>query len=149
MRALVRGVSADLRHLEQMMAERGIDVDHSTVYRWAIKVLPVIEKARSAATSEPLAEAGGWTNIHLGPGPMEYLYRTVDKERNTVDFLLRARRNEAAAQRYFEKSSNRNGPPETVTIDGSGANLAALEAINARLKTPIKGSPDEVSQQHR
>ena len=34
-----------LRHLEQMMAERGIDVDHSTVHRWAIKVLPVLEKA--------------------------------------------------------------------------------------------------------
>jgi putative transposase len=34
-----------LRHLEQMMSERGIDVDHSTVHRWAINVLPVLEKA--------------------------------------------------------------------------------------------------------
>jgi hypothetical protein len=34
-----------LRHLEEMMAERGISVDHSTVHRWAIKVLPVLEKA--------------------------------------------------------------------------------------------------------
>ncbi|MGF6408380.1 hypothetical protein OKW37_000050 [Paraburkholderia sp. MM5482-R2] len=33
-----------LRHLEEMMAERGISVDHSTVHRWAIKVLPVLEK---------------------------------------------------------------------------------------------------------
>ncbi|MGF6292528.1 transposase-like protein [Paraburkholderia youngii] len=34
-----------LRHLEQMMAERGIAVDHSTVHRWALKLLPVLEKA--------------------------------------------------------------------------------------------------------
>ena len=34
-----------LRHLEEMMAERGIAVDHSTVHRWAIKLLPVLEKA--------------------------------------------------------------------------------------------------------
>ena len=34
-----------LRHLEEMMAERGVSVDHSTVHRWAIKLLPVLEKA--------------------------------------------------------------------------------------------------------
>ncbi|MDB5781091.1 MAG: transposase, partial [Caballeronia mineralivorans] len=66
------------------------------------------------------------------------LYRAVDKDGNTVDFLLRARRNKAAAQRYFEKSINQNGALETVTIDKSGANLAALEAINAERETPIK-----------
>jgi transposase-like protein len=51
----------------------------------------------------------------------------VDKDGNTVDFLLCAKRNEAAARRYFERSIDRNGAPETVTIDKSGANLAALE----------------------
>ncbi len=52
--------SLSLRHLEEMMAERGIAVDHSTVHRWAIKLLPVFEK-RSAAASERWARAGGWT----------------------------------------------------------------------------------------
>jgi transposase-like protein len=61
----------------------------------------------------------------------------VDKEGNTVDFLLRARRDKAAARRYFE-SIQQNGEPETVTIDKSGANLAALNALNAERKTPIK-----------
>jgi transposase-like protein len=127
-----------LRHLEQMMAERGIDVDHSTVHRWAIKVLPVLEKAfrrhkRAVGRSWRMDE----TYIKVR-GQWKYLYRAVDKEGNTVDFLLRAHRNKAAAQRYFEKSIDQNGLPETVTIDGSGANLAALEAINAGLKTPIK-----------
>jgi putative transposase len=57
---------------------------------------------------------------------------------NTVDFLLRARRNKAAAQRYFEKSIQQNGVPETVTIDKSGANLAALHAVNTGGDTSIK-----------
>jgi putative transposase len=71
-------------------------------------------------------------------GEWKYLYRAVDKEGNTVDFLLRARRNKAAAQCYFEKSIQQNGVPETVTIDKSGANLAALHAVNAGRDTLIK-----------
>ena len=71
-------------------------------------------------------------------GSWKYLYRAVDKEGNTVDFLLRARRNKAAALRYFEKSIQQNGAPETVTIDKSGSNLAALHAVNAERETPIK-----------
>jgi len=66
------------------------------------------------------------------------LYRAVDKGGHTVDFQLRAHRDKAAAQRYFEKSIDQNGEPETVTIDKSGANLAALEALNAGRDMPIK-----------
>lgn len=71
-------------------------------------------------------------------GEWRYLYRAVDKEGNTVNFLLRARRDKATARRYFEKSIQQNGEPETVTIDKSGANLAVLDALNAQRKTPIK-----------
>jgi putative transposase len=71
-------------------------------------------------------------------GEWKYLYRAVDKDGNTIDFLLRAHRDKTAARRYFEKSIAQNGVPETVTIDKSGANLAALEAINADRETPIK-----------
>ncbi|MGF6919877.1 transposase-like protein [Paraburkholderia sp. UCT70] len=66
------------------------------------------------------------------------MYRAVDGEGNTVDFLLCAHRDKAAARRYFEKAIARNGEPETVTVDKSGANLAALEALNADRPTPIK-----------
>ena len=62
---------------------------------------------------------------------MEVLYRAVDKAGDTVDFLFRAKRNKAAARRYFEKAIAGNGVPETVIIDRSGANLAGLNAINA------------------
>ena len=127
-----------LRHLEEMMAERGISVDHSTVHRWAIKLLPALEKAfrrckRAVGKSWRMDE----TYVKVR-GEWKYLYRAVDKEGNTVDFLLRARRNKDAAQRYFEKSIQQNGVPETVTIDKSGANLAALHAVNAERATTIK-----------
>lgn len=62
----------------------------------------------------------------------------MDKAGNTVDFLLRARRDKAAVRRYFGKAIHRNGAPETVTMDKSRANLAALQAINAERETPIK-----------
>ena len=71
-------------------------------------------------------------------GQWKYLYRAVDEAGNSVDFLLRAHRDKAAARRYFEKAIDRNGAPGTVTMDKSGANLAALQAINAERETPIK-----------
>ena len=71
-------------------------------------------------------------------GDWKYLYRAVDKAGQTVDFLLRAHRDKAAARRYFEKAIDQNGAPETVTVDKSGANLAALQGINAERETPIK-----------
>jgi putative transposase len=71
-------------------------------------------------------------------GEWRYLYRAVDRDGNTIDFLLRAHWDTTAARRYFEKSIAQNGVPETVTIDKSGAHLAALEAINADRETPIK-----------
>jgi putative transposase len=67
-----------------------------------------------------------------------YLYRAVDKAGNTVDFLLRAHRDKAWARRYVEKTIEKNGEPETVTIDKSGSNLAALHALNAEREQPIK-----------
>ncbi|MGF6505809.1 IS6 family transposase [Paraburkholderia sp. 32] len=127
-----------LRHLEQMMAERGISVDHSTVHRWALKLLPVLEKAfrrckRAVGKSWRMEE----TNIRVR-GEWKYLYRAVDKTGNTIDFLLRAHRDKIAARRYFEKAIAQNGELETVTIDKSGSNLAALQALNVERETPIR-----------
>lgn len=56
----------------------------------------------------------------------------------TVDFLLRAHRDKAAARRYFEKAIAQNGAPEIVTMDKSGANQAALQGINTERETPVK-----------
>jgi len=120
-----------LRNLEEMMAERGISVDHSTVHRWAIKLLPVLEKAfwrskRKVGRSWRMDE----TYVKV-KGEWKYLYRAVDKSGDTVDFLLRAHRDKAAARMFFEQAIERNEEPEKVTIDKSGSNIAALEAMNA------------------
>jgi putative transposase len=61
----------------------------------------------------------------------KYLYRTVDKVGKTVDFRLRDYGDKAAARRFFEKTIDQNGAPETVTMGKSGANLAAIQSINA------------------
>lgn len=120
------------RHLEDMMAERGVSVDHSTVHRWAVKLLPVLEKA-FRLRKRPVGKSWRMDETYIRiKGEWRYLYRAVDKDGNTIDFLLRAHRDRTAARRYFEKAIGWNGAPETVTIDKSGANLAALEAINRR-----------------
>ncbi len=105
-----------MRNLEEMMAERGIEVDHSTVHRWAIRLLPVFERAfrhrkRAVGRSWRVDE----TYIKV-KGQRKYLYRAVDKAGATIDFLLRTHRDKAAAQRYFDKSIDHNGEPEMITI---------------------------------
>jgi transposase-like protein len=113
------------------MAERGISVDHSTVHRWAIRLLPVLGKnfrrsKREAGRSWRMGE----TYIEA-KGEWKYLYRAVDKAADTVDFLLRAHRDKAAARRFFEQAIERNRTAEKVTLDKSGSNVAVLEAMNA------------------
>jgi putative transposase len=146
--------SLSLRNLEEMMAERGIDVDHSSVHRWVIKLVPLLEKAfrqhkRAVGRSWRVDE----TYVKVN-GQWKYLYRAVDKEGNTVAFPLRAHRDKAAAFRYFSKAIDQNGEPTTITVDKSGANLAALEALNAERATPIKVRQNKylnniVEQDHR
>jgi putative transposase len=64
-------------------------------------------------------------------GGWKYLYRAVDRDGDTVDFLLTARRDEAAARRFLERSIDRHGEPEEITIDKSGANTAAVDSYTA------------------
>jgi putative transposase len=130
--------SLSLRNLEEMLAERGFEVDHSTVHRWVIKLVPLFEKA-FRRHKRPVGKSWRMDETYVKvKGQWKFLYRAVDKEGNTVDFLLRARRDKAAARRYFEKAIGHSGEPETITVDKSGANLAALEAINGERETPIK-----------
>ena len=63
-------------------------------------------------------------------GQWKYLYRAVDKAGDTVDFLLTAKRDKAASQRYLERAINLYGIPEKVSIDKSGGNTAAIPSVN-------------------
>src|SRR6202166_4303629 len=130
--------SLSLRDLEEMIAEHGIEVDHSTVHRWVIKLVPLFEKS-FRQHKRPVGKSWRMDETYIKvQGQWKYLYRAVDKDGDTVDFLFRAHRDKAAAQRYFEKAIDQNGAPGTVTVDKSGSNLAALQAINAERETPIK-----------
>lgn len=143
-----------LRHLEDMMAERGISVDHSTVHRWALKLLPALNKI-FRHSKRPVGKSWRMDETYiLVRGQWKYLYRAVDKAGNTIDFLLRAQRDKAAARRFFEKAIAQHGQPDTVTIDGSASNLAALHDVNAQRETPItirqvKYLNNIVEQDHR
>lgn len=70
-------------------------------------------------------------------GVWKYLYRAVDKQAKTVDFLLTAHRDMAAAKRFFKKSMRENGAPGKIAIDKSGANKAAIDEINSAMAVPI------------
>ncbi|MBC7414156.1 MAG: IS6 family transposase [Herminiimonas sp.] len=120
-----------LRHLEESMAERGVAVDHSTIHRWAIKMLPALaaicrRRKRPVRTSWRMDE----TYIKVA-GLWKYLYRTVDKSGDTVYFLLRAKRAHAAARAFFERAIGLHDMPEKITIHKSGANTAAIVSIQA------------------
>ena len=108
------------RNLEEMMAERGISVDHSTIQRWVVRYSPELEEEFRRGKR---AVGGSWrvdeTYIKV-KGTWKYLYRAVDKEGKTVDFLLRAKRDTVAAYRFFLKAMRSSGVPEKITIDKSG-----------------------------
>src|ERR1700744_2853860 len=126
-----------LRHIEEIMAERGVMVDHATVHRWALKILPAMTEAfrrrkRAVGRSWRMDE----TYIKVR-GRWKYLYRAVDRDGETVDFLLTARRDEAAARRFLERAIERHGRLKTITIDKSGANTAAIGRHNSAHETTI------------
>ena len=80
-----------LRHIEEMMAERGVLVDHSTLQRWSTKMLPVLavvfrKRKRPVGLSWRMDE----TYVKVA-GQWKYLYRAVDRDGHTIDFLLRAK----------------------------------------------------------
>jgi putative transposase len=119
------------RHVEELMEERGVDVDHSTINRWTIKYSPLLEEAfhrrkRSIWMSWRMDE----TYIKVR-GEWKYLYRAVDKHGETIDFLLTEQRDEHAAKKFLIKAIRRHGGvPEKITIDGSAANEAAIKSYN-------------------
>lgn len=117
------------RDLKAMMAERGIGIAHTTIMRWVQRYVPEFEKywrryARPVGTSWRVDE----TYIKIR-GRGSYLYRCVDKEGQTVDFLLSAHRDIAAAKRFFARAIEKPGIPRKITLDGYAASHAAVAAL--------------------
>lgn len=120
-----------LRNLEDMMAECGIIVDHSTLHRWVIRLAPLLDKA-FRRHKRPVDRRWRMDETYIKvKGQRKYLYRAVDTAGQTIDFLLTGKRDAAAALRFFRKAIRHHGAPAIVTIDKSGANTAALTILNA------------------
>src|SRR5262245_47037630 len=142
------------RQLEEMMQERGVAVDHSTLNRWVLKYAPEFEKQfrqrkRPVGTSWRLDE----TYVRV-KGEWKYLYRAVNREGQTIDFLLTPQRDRAAAEAFLHKAIRAQGTPEKITIDKNGSNTAAIMHYNKTHKTAIiirhsKYLNNVVEQDHR
>ena len=119
-----------LRDLEEMMAEQGLSVDHSTVHRWVVHYSPQL-LVKFNVRKRPVL--GKWhvdeTYIKVR-GQSMYLYRAIDKSGATVEFLYSQTRNLKDAKRFFCMAFERHGLPTHVTIDGNQTNLEA-----ARVRT--------------
>ena len=148
--------SLSYRDLEEMMAIRGATIDHSTVQRWVVRFARLIdERVRQRKRSVNSSWRMDETYIKLN-GKWVYLYRAVDKYGDTVDFLLRARRDGVAAKAFFRKAFKENGVPQKVIVDKSGSNKWALDYFNAgRAKSAqfeiqqIKYLNNNAEQDHR
>ena len=108
-----------LRDLKEMMAERGISVDHSTIHRWVVHFAPLLadrfNRRKRAVTGKWHADE---TYIKVR-GRWTYLYRAIDSNGDTVEFRLSEHRDLTAANRFFRKAFARHGRPERIVIDGS------------------------------
>ena len=126
------------RQLEEMMQERGVAVDHSTLNRWVLKYVPFLEQ-QFRARKRPVGSSWRMDETYVRiKGAWKYLYRAVDKAGATVDFLLTAKRDRKAALRFLRKAIGQNGMPKKITIDKSGANMAAIESYNKDQEADIE-----------
>ncbi len=119
-----------LRNLEEMMAERGIRVDHATIHRWIIRYSPEL---LNRFNSRKRAVTAKWhvdeTYIKVR-GEWKYLYRAIDSNGDTIEFWFSAKRNLTAAKRFLRKALKRHGRPERIVIDGSQTNREAILACD-------------------
>ncbi|SDX75012.1 putative transposase [Ruegeria halocynthiae] len=122
--------TASYRDLEEIMAERGVWVDHATHNRWVVKYSPLIA-VRAQSKKRPTLNSRRMDETYVRVrGRWMYLYRAVDKAGVTLDFMLSERRNRPAAAKFFAKALSSNGFPRKIVINKSGANAAGIREIN-------------------
>jgi len=122
------------RDLEEIMAERGVAIDHATLNRWVIRYSGLLsDEARHRKRITDRSWRMDETYIRL-KGQWVYLYRAVDKFGQTIDFMLSKNRDKAAATKFFARALEANGLPRKIVIDKSGANTACITTINRMLK---------------
>jgi transposase, IS6 family len=146
------------RHLEEIMDERGLPVDHTTIYRWVQRYAPELEKRcrpHLKTTTDSWRVDETYVKIK---GTWVYLYRAVDSAGNTLEFLLSATRDAEAAKRFFLKAlgASHTTTPRVITVDKNAAYPKALTDLKAIAAVPaacelrqVKYLNNVVEQDHR
>ena len=122
--------SLSYRDLEEIMLERGLHVDHTTVYRWVQRYAPELKKRcrpHLKACNDSWKEDETYIKIK---NVWVYLYRAVDSEGNTLDFWLSSTRDGEAAKRFFLKTlaAAHTNSPRVINVDKNVAYPKALTA---------------------
>lgn len=115
------------------MQERGVEVDHSTINRWVLKYAPELDK-RIRPHLKPTNDSWRVDETYIKIlGVWKYLYRAVDSEGNTLDFMLSAKRDSKAATRFFCKvlKAQHTQTPRVINVDKNAAYPVAMEALKA------------------
>jgi transposase-like protein len=112
-------------HWREMMAERGVDVSHTTILGWVQHYVPEFEK-RWNRIAHPIGTSWRVDETYIRVrGRWTYLYRAFDKQGLTVDFLPSEHRDPAAFKRFFRRAIDEHNAPERILLDGYPATHAA------------------------
>ncbi|MDO6733027.1 IS6 family transposase, partial [Marinovum sp. 2_MG-2023] len=104
------------RDLEEIMAERGVDLDHATLNRWVEKYAGAISE-EAYLWNSPIGRSWRMDETYVKvKGKWTYLYRAIDKEGKTLGFILSECRDEAAATGFFAKAVGNNGWYPLITV---------------------------------
>ena len=119
------------RDLEEMMAERGLTVDHSTIARWVVHYSPILEKRIRREMRQP---NGSWrvdeTYIRVA-GRWTYLYRAVDSAGDTIEVLLSPYRDRMAAKGFLQLALTGRNRPRVINVDGHPAYPSVINELRA------------------
>jgi transposase-like protein len=136
--------SLSYRDLEEIMKERGFHVDHSTINRWVIHYTPQLEEAFLKKKKRP-GDRWRLDETYLKvKGKWHYYYRAVDKDGDTIDFLLTKKRDKKAVLRFLNKAIGKNGKPGLINIDKSGANKAGIKSFNQDNSRVLSFHPEPI-----
>jgi transposase, IS6 family len=117
------------RDVEELLAERGIDVDHVTVFRWVQRFTPLFAEAARSCRHAP---GDRWfvdeTYVKIS-GRWCYLYRAVDQFGQVIDVLASAKRDATAARRFFVRALRQGSRPVEVSTDRAPAYVGVLEEL--------------------
>lgn len=150
--------SLSYRDLEEMMAERGLSVDHTTIYRWVQHYAPILEK-KCRARLKPVNDSWRVDETYVKvKGIWVYLYRAVDSDGNTIEFMLNPTRDAVSAKRFFRKAlrAKHITPPRVINVDKNPAYPKAVSKLKKKGTLPadcelrpVKYLNNLVEQDHR